>query len=261
MSGQQIAEDGELIDARPAGSAHFKFLERYPQPFAGILYQLVWLVFSNAMEMEFSAMPKALALHYSTYGHIEALAQAIAEGVRSAGAAADIKRVPETAPEEVAKACHFKLDQAAPVARIGDLIEYDAIIVGTGTSYAWGKGCRGLHFVGEPAWRAGNHAMVPVRRVRTNWRQPAIREGLSRKRQGSCLADMFQFFDLHIGTAIDPVPRRSLLAEESSMCSMRCRRVITNHHVPEISPLRTAEKRSRKLYIAPSDRSAPRQRQ
>ena len=62
-------------------------------------------------------MPKVRALHYSTYGHIEAMAQAIAEGVRSAGAA-DIKRAPETAPEEVAKAGHFKLDQAAPVARI-----------------------------------------------------------------------------------------------------------------------------------------------
>jgi len=73
-------------------------------------------------------MPKVLALHHSTCGHIEAMAQAIAEGVRSAGAATDIKRVPETAPKEVAKAGHFKLDQAAPVARNDDLIEYDAII-------------------------------------------------------------------------------------------------------------------------------------
>jgi NAD(P)H dehydrogenase (quinone) len=80
-------------------------------------------------------MPKVLVLYYSTYGHIEAMAQAIAEGVKSAGAAADIKRVPETAPEEAAKAGHFKLDQAAPVARIDDLIEYDAIIVGTGTRF------------------------------------------------------------------------------------------------------------------------------
>ena len=142
-------------------------------------------------------MPKVRALHYSTYGHIEAMAQAIAEGVRSAGAAADIKRVPETAPEEVAKAGHFKLDQAAPVARIDDLIEYDAIIVwqrdtlwphfpsdgkvprSSGRSlYAWGaqwKDWRCRHFVGGPAWRAGNHAMVLVSRVRTNWQQPAIR--------------------------------------------------------------------------------------
>ena len=80
-------------------------------------------------------MSKVLVLYYSTYGHIEAMAEAIAEGVRSAGAATDIKRVPETAPEEAAKAGHFKLDQAAPVARIDDLIEYDAIIIGTGTRF------------------------------------------------------------------------------------------------------------------------------
>jgi NAD(P)H dehydrogenase (quinone) len=85
--------------------------------------------------MELSAMPKVLVLYYSAYGHIEAMAMAIAEGVRSAGAAVDIKRVPETAPEEVARAGHFKLDQAAPVAHIDDLIEYDAIIVGTGTRF------------------------------------------------------------------------------------------------------------------------------
>jgi len=85
--------------------------------------------------MELSAMPKVLVLYYSAYGHIEVMAMAIAEGVRSAGAAVDIKRVPETAPEEVARAGHFKLDQAAPVAHIDDLIEYDAIIVGTGTRF------------------------------------------------------------------------------------------------------------------------------
>ncbi|HKU98845.1 MAG TPA: NAD(P)H:quinone oxidoreductase [Vineibacter sp.] len=80
-------------------------------------------------------MPKVLVLYYSTYGHIETLAQAVAEGARAAGATVDIKRVPETAPEAVAKAAHFKLDQAAPVARIDDLADYDAIIVGTGTRF------------------------------------------------------------------------------------------------------------------------------
>lgn len=80
-------------------------------------------------------MPKVLVLYYSTYGHIETMAQAVAEGARSAGATVDIKRVPETAPEAVAKAAHFKLDQAAPVARIDDLADYDAIIVGTGTRF------------------------------------------------------------------------------------------------------------------------------
>jgi NAD(P)H dehydrogenase (quinone) len=80
-------------------------------------------------------MTKVLVLYYSSYGHIEQMAQAVAEGARSAGAEVDIKRVPETVPEEVAKASHFKLDQAAPIAAIADLEHYDAIIVGTGTRF------------------------------------------------------------------------------------------------------------------------------
>jgi NAD(P)H dehydrogenase (quinone) len=80
-------------------------------------------------------MSKVLVLYYSSYGHIEKMAQAIAEGARSAGAQVDIKRVPETVPEAVARASHFKLDQAAPVATIADLEHYDAIIVGTGTRF------------------------------------------------------------------------------------------------------------------------------
>lgn len=80
-------------------------------------------------------MAKVLVLYYSTYGHTEAMAQAMAEGARSAGATVDIKRVPETVPEDVAKSNHFKLDQAAPIATVNDLTDYDAIIVGTGTRY------------------------------------------------------------------------------------------------------------------------------
>ncbi|MCF3933002.1 NAD(P)H:quinone oxidoreductase [Acuticoccus sp. M5D2P5] len=80
-------------------------------------------------------MAKVLVLYYSTYGHVERMAEAVAEGARSAGATVDIKRVPETAPEEVAKKAGFKLDQAAPVAKIDDLADYDAIIVGTGTRF------------------------------------------------------------------------------------------------------------------------------
>ncbi len=80
-------------------------------------------------------MAKVLVLYYSTYGHIETMAQAVAEGARSAGATVDIKRVPETVPEEIAKAGHFKLDQEAPVASINDLADYDAIVVGTGTRF------------------------------------------------------------------------------------------------------------------------------
>lgn len=80
-------------------------------------------------------MTKVLVLYYSTYGHIETMAQAIAEGARSAGATVDIKRVPETVPEEVARANHFKLDQTAPVATVADLENYDAIVIGTGTRF------------------------------------------------------------------------------------------------------------------------------
>jgi NAD(P)H dehydrogenase (quinone) len=84
---------------------------------------------------ERQAMTKVLVLYYSTYGHIETMAQAVAEGARSAGASVDIKRVPETVPLDIAKSAHFKLDQAAPVAKVADLEEYDAIIIGTGTRF------------------------------------------------------------------------------------------------------------------------------
>jgi len=80
-------------------------------------------------------MSKVLVLYYSSYGHIETMAGAIAEGARSAGATVDIKRVPETAPEDVAKAAYFKLDQSAPVATIDELANYDAIIVGAPTRF------------------------------------------------------------------------------------------------------------------------------
>src|SRR6204780_383085 len=80
-------------------------------------------------------MAKVLVLYYSSYGHVETMANAIAEGARSAGAHVDIKRVPETAPAEVAKAAHFKLDQKAPVANIEELANYDAIVVGSPTRF------------------------------------------------------------------------------------------------------------------------------
>lgn len=80
-------------------------------------------------------MTKVLVLYYSSYGHIETMAQAVAEGARATGAQVDIKRVPELVPEEVARASHFKLDQAAPIAKPEDLAGYDAIIVGVGTRF------------------------------------------------------------------------------------------------------------------------------
>ena len=80
-------------------------------------------------------MTKVLVLYHSMYGHIETLAGAVAEGVREAGAEVDVKRVPETMPEEAFKAAGGKWDQAAPVASPNDLADYDAIIIGTGTRF------------------------------------------------------------------------------------------------------------------------------
>ena len=80
-------------------------------------------------------MARILVLYYSAYGHIETMAQAVAEGARAAGASVDSKRVPELVPAEVAEKSHYKLDQAAPIAAIDDLAEYDAIVVGTGTRF------------------------------------------------------------------------------------------------------------------------------
>src|SRR5258708_10807763 len=80
-------------------------------------------------------MTKVLVLYYSAYGHIETMANAVAAGAREAGATVDVKRVPELVPPEVAKASYYKLDQPAPVAKIEELANYDAIIVGTGTRF------------------------------------------------------------------------------------------------------------------------------
>ncbi|NDW05573.1 NAD(P)H:quinone oxidoreductase [Jiella pacifica] len=80
-------------------------------------------------------MAKVLVLYYSSYGHIETMAKAVAEGAESAGASVDIKRVPETAPAEVVQAAHFKTDHPYPVCEVEDLPNYDAIIVGVPTRY------------------------------------------------------------------------------------------------------------------------------
>jgi NAD(P)H dehydrogenase (quinone) len=80
-------------------------------------------------------MAKVLVLYYSSYGHIEQMANAVAEGVRQAGAEVTVKRVPELVPEEIARKSGFKLDQQAPVATIEELPTYDAIIFGTGTRF------------------------------------------------------------------------------------------------------------------------------
>ncbi|MGF9756951.1 NAD(P)H:quinone oxidoreductase [Microvirga sp. 0TCS3.31] len=80
-------------------------------------------------------MTKVLVLYYSSWGHIEQMAYAAAEGAREAGAEVVVKRVPELVPEAVAQAAHYKTDQKAPIATVEELPEYDAIIFGTPTRY------------------------------------------------------------------------------------------------------------------------------
>src|SRR5690606_6096614 len=81
-------------------------------------------------------MTRVLVLYHSTYGHLERMAEAVAEGARSVeGVEVDIKRVPELVPEELARQSGYKLDQAAPVATVEELADYDGIIIGAGTRF------------------------------------------------------------------------------------------------------------------------------
>ena len=81
-------------------------------------------------------MAKVLVLYYSSYGHIETMAHAFAEGAREVeGVTVDVRRVPETAPPEAVAAGHFKTDQAAPEATVEELEGYDAIVIGSPTRY------------------------------------------------------------------------------------------------------------------------------
>jgi NAD(P)H dehydrogenase (quinone) len=78
---------------------------------------------------------KILVLYYSSYGHIETMAEAVAEGARSGGATADVKRVPEILDAETLAKLHYKTEQKAPVATVDELPGYDAIIFGSGTRF------------------------------------------------------------------------------------------------------------------------------
>jgi len=81
-------------------------------------------------------MSKILVLYYSSYGHVETMAGAVAEGARSVpGTEVTVKRVPELVPEEVAKQAGIKLDQAAPIAQPDELPDYDAVVFGTPTRF------------------------------------------------------------------------------------------------------------------------------
>jgi NAD(P)H dehydrogenase (quinone) len=101
-------------------------------------------------------MTKVLVLYYSSYGHIEQMAYAVAEGARGAGATVDVKRVPENVPEEIAKASYFKLDQPAPIATPGELANYDAVVVGAPTRFGRMPSAMGSFFEQAGAlWASG----------------------------------------------------------------------------------------------------------
>jgi NAD(P)H dehydrogenase (quinone) len=81
-------------------------------------------------------MPRVLVLYYSMYGHVETLANAVAEGARRVdGTHLDVRRVPELIPEDAARKAGAKLDQPAPVATVDELAKYDAILFGTPTRF------------------------------------------------------------------------------------------------------------------------------
>jgi NAD(P)H dehydrogenase (quinone) len=109
-------------------------------------------------------MAKVLVLYYSSYGHIEQMAYAVAEGAKEAGATVDVKRVPELVPADVAEKSHFKMNQPAPVATPDELANYDAIIVGAGTRFGtmasqmrnfWDQ-TGGLWFTGKLVGKVGS---------------------------------------------------------------------------------------------------------
>ena len=101
-------------------------------------------------------MAKLLVLYYSSWGHMEAMAKAAAEGAREAGADVTIKRVPELVPLEVAKAAYYKLDQEAPIAEPGELENYDGFIFGVSTRYG-APAAQFKNFIDQtgPLWARG----------------------------------------------------------------------------------------------------------
>lgn len=117
-------------------------------------------------------MAKVLVLYYSSFGHIERLAKAEADGARAAGAAVTIRRVPELVPLESAENAHYKLDQDAPIAMVDELADYDAIIFGTPTRFG-NMAAQMRNFLDQTARR------LPTGRALSRWVSPDTRSSRS----------------------------------------------------------------------------------
>jgi NAD(P)H dehydrogenase (quinone) len=125
-------------------------------------------------------MSQILVLYYSSYGHVELMARAQAEGVaRVAGAHATVKRVPELTPTDLAKAAGFRLDQSAPIAQPDELEHYDAIIFGTPTRF--GNMASQMRNFLDPTARAASRVSTRNYECRRIWslRCVAFRESMS----------------------------------------------------------------------------------
>lgn len=102
-------------------------------------------------------MAKILVLYYSMYGHIEAMAEAVAEGAKGvAGVEVTVKRVPELVPTEVLEKAGAKANQKAPLATVAELAGYDAIIFGTPTRFG-NMASQMRNFLDQlgPLWKTG----------------------------------------------------------------------------------------------------------
>ena len=101
-------------------------------------------------------MAKVLVLYYSSWGHMQAMANAAAEGARAAGAEVTVKRVPELTPRDVAEAAHYKLDQDAEIAKPEELADYDGIVFGTPTRFG-NMAAQMKNFLDQtgPLWQKG----------------------------------------------------------------------------------------------------------
>lgn len=104
-------------------------------------------------------MTKVLVLYYSSYGHVETMAAAAAEGVREAGAFATIKRVPEIVPKEVCTKSGYKTEQDAAIASVSELVDYDAIIIGTPTRFG-NMASQMKNFLDQTGGLWASHALV-----------------------------------------------------------------------------------------------------